>query len=223
MKRPLAWLAVLAAAGCSSLGAPGAPVAIEVLTPNPAVVEIGDTITLRARVLDQAGDSIGATIRWRTPDTTVAVDSVTGRFTGLFTGAGRVQAVSGSLVAPPVTFQVRLRADTVIVATDTLTILAADTASAILTPKVADATGAASASHFLTLTIVAPSPAGARLSGDVTADTVTTGSDGLPAPSVRVRNVGVAVGDSVVVQVLAKRFGGSVIPGSGQKITVYFK
>ena len=223
MKHPLAWIAVLAAAGCSSLGDPGAPVAIEVLTPSPAVVEIGDTITLRARVLDQAGDSIAATIRWRTADTTVAVDSVTGRFTGLFTGSGRVQAVSGSLVASPVTYQVRLRADTVIVATDSLVILVADTASAILTPKVADATGAASGSHFLTLTIVAPSPAGARLSGDVVADTVTTGTDGLPAPSVRVRNVGVAVGDSVVVQVLAKRFGGSVIPGSGQKITVYFK
>lgn len=225
MKRPTVLLAVLAAAACSSLGNSGAPIAIEVFTPNPAVVEIGDTITLRARVLDQAGDSVGATIRWRTPDTTVSVDSTNGRLTGLVTGLGRVQAIAGSLVGPVVQFTVRDRADTVIVtaAVESLLVLTTDTASAPLSPTVADSLGGGSSGHYLTLTIITPSPPGARLSGDVVADTTTTGGDGHPASLVRVRKVGVVSGDSVIVQVLAKRFGGSTIPGSGQKIRVFFQ
>ncbi|HET7042161.1 MAG TPA: hypothetical protein VFI13_09070, partial [Gemmatimonadales bacterium] len=123
MTRPALLLLAACVAGCSSLGDPGVPVAIEVLTPAAAIVELGDTLTLHARVLDQAGDSIAATIRWRTPDTTVAVDSVTGRFTGVFTGLGRVQAVSGSLVGPLTTFTVRPRVDTLIVTTDSLLVL----------------------------------------------------------------------------------------------------
>lgn len=224
MRRLPLLLAALGVAGCSSLGDAGAPVAIEVFTPSPAFVEIGDTITLRARVLDQAGDSIAAPIRWRTPDTAfVAVDSLTGRLTGLKVGLGRVQAVSGSLVGPVSSFNVHLRADSVVVAVDSILVLTTDTASAPLAPKVADSTGAGSPSHFLSFTIVAPSPAGARLSGNVTGDTVTTDAAGLPATIVRVRRVGVAAADSVIVQVNAKRYGGSPVPGSGQKIRVFFQ
>lgn len=224
MSRPLLLLAALGIAGCSSLGDAGAPVAIEVITPSPALVEIGDTVTLRARVLDQAGDSIAATIRWRTPDTAiVAVDSVTGRFTGRAVGIGRVQAVSGGLVGPVTAFNVRLRADTLVVTADSLVVATGDTASAPLTAKVADSTGVGSSSHFLSFTIVAPSPAGARLSGNVTGDTLTTDGSGLPATVVRVRRVGVVAFDSVIVQVNAKRFGGSTIPGSGQTIRVFFQ
>jgi hypothetical protein len=226
VRRPGVLLAILAAAACSSLGDPGGPIAIEVFTPSPAVVEVGDTITLRARVLDQAGDSIAATIRWRTPDSTVSVDSLTGRFTGDSAGkSGRVQAISGTLVGPLTQFTVRTRADTVIVAAtaESLLVLTTDTASAPLLPTVADSLGAASSGHFLALTIIAPSPAGARLSGDVVADTTTTGSDGHPATPVRVRKAGVVSGDSVIVQIQARRFGGSIIPGSGQKIRVFFQ
>lgn len=224
MRRSLLLLAAFGVAGCSSLGDAGAPVAIEVITPSPAFVEIGDTITLRARVLDQAGDSIAATIRWRTPDDTlVAVDSVTGRFTGLRLGLGRVQAVSGSLVGPVSTFNVHRRADSVIVAVDSILVPASDSVSAALEAKVADSTGAGSQAHELRFTIVPPSPAGARLSGNVTADTVTSDAAGLPATPVRVRRAGLAASDTVTVQVDAKRFGGSTIPGSGRKIRVFFQ
>ena len=72
-----------AVVACSSLGDPGQPVAIEFFVPSPTIVEIDDTIILRARVLDANGDSVGAEIRWRTPDTAkVGVDSLTGALWG---------------------------------------------------------------------------------------------------------------------------------------------
>ncbi|HET7040405.1 MAG TPA: hypothetical protein VFI13_00200, partial [Gemmatimonadales bacterium] len=60
-------------------------------------------------------------------------------------------------------------------------------------------------------------------SGGVTSDTATTGSDGLPSPAVRVRKVGVASGDSVIVQVSASRASGTPVPGSGRTIRVFFQ
>jgi hypothetical protein len=199
-------------------------VAIEVLTPAPAVVEIGDTITLHARVLDQQGDSIlGAPIRWRTPDSTVWVDSLTGKFTGLSGSTGRVQAVSGSLAGPLTAFTVHPRSDTLIVLNDSLFVLTADTASAPLDPEVTDSLLAGLADRRIAVSLVAPSPAGARLTGDVVSDTVTTGANGQPLTAIRVRKVGVASGDSVIVQVSAKRPSGAVVPGSGRHIRVFFQ
>ena len=87
---------VFVAAGCSSLGDPGVPIAIEVTTPTFAAVDIDDTIMLRARLVDQAGDSIGGEIRWRTPDTTIGVDSLTGAI--LRRPASRSSASSESMV-----------------------------------------------------------------------------------------------------------------------------
>lgn len=223
MRRPLLLVPALVALGCSSLGSSGTPVAIETITPDPAVVEVGDTIVLRARLLDQAGDSVGGTIRWRTPDSTVWVDSTTGRFTGLQGTSGRVQAVAGSLVGPLIQFTVHARADSLKVAVDSFLILTTDTASAPLDPKVVDSTGAGLASRKVAVSIIAPSPAGTRLSGDVVSDTVTTGSDGLPSVAIRVRKVGVVSGDSVIVQVETKRPSGAPVPGSGRVIRVYFQ
>lgn len=224
-RRVLVIAALLSAAACSTLGERGAPVAIEFLVPVPAAVDIGDTIQLRARVLDTNGDSIAATIRWRTPDTTVGVDSVTGRFWGVSGTAGRVQAVSGSLLGNLTSFVVRAHADTLIVSPATeslLVILATDSASVALTPKVAKA-DTAIADQTLVFTLVAPTPAGIRLSGDVTTRTVTTGSSGGPATPIRVRKLNAVAGDSAIVQVEARRPSGAVVPGSGQKIRVFFQ
>lgn len=224
MNRPSLLLAALAVAGCSSLGESGSAVAIEVITPSPAVVEVGDTITLHARVLDQQGDSLaGATIRWRTVSVNISLDSVTGRLSGDSGTTAQVQAVSGSLVSSPVTFTVRPRSDTVIVAVDSILVPVTDTASAALAPKVADSLGTGLQSRRVAITIVAPSPAGARLTGDVVSDTVTTGVDGLPFPAIWVRRAGVTSGDSVIVQVQVKRPSGAIVPGSGQVIRVFFQ
>lgn len=235
MTRTGTWLAALVpslvlgtclVAGCSSLGEGGAPIALEFLVPQPAVVEIDDTIQLRARVLDQAGDSIAATIRWRTPDTTVAVDSISGNFWGILAGTGKVQPTSGSLVGFLASFLVRTRTDTIIVdsaAQSLLVVLATDTASAPLGPMAAQTSGTGLSGRALIITLVAPTGGAVRLSGDVVADTVTTGADGRPAVPIRVRKVGTTAGDSAIVQVESRRPSGAVVPGSGQKIRVFFQ
>lgn len=216
---------VLAALGCSSLGEDGAAVAIETLTTLPAEVEINDTITLRARVLDQGGDSIGATIRWRTSDSTLGVDSINGRMWGRFEGSGKVQAVTGSLASAQVTYTVKARADTLIVAAaaESLFVATGDTASVDLAPKIAKADGTGLAGRRIVVSIVSPSPAGARLTGNVTVDTVLSAATGLPATPIRVRHTGVVSGDSVIVQVESRRISGALVPGSGRKIRVFFQ
>lgn len=227
MKRVLAGIAALAAAACSSLGEGNGAVSIEIQVPSPASVEVGDTITLRARLLDINGDSIAGTIRWRTPDTTVAIDSMTGRFTGLIATSGRVQAVSGSLVVPnpPLSFTVRPHADTLIVtaASESLAVVPSDSQSAGLAPKVATAADEAVADATLILTMVFPADSSALLTGNVKADTVLSGGAGGPATTIRVKQYGLVRPDSAVVQVEARRPSGAVVPGSGQKIRVIFE
>lgn len=212
--------------GCSSLGEDGTAVAIETLTPVPAEVEINDTIPLRARVLDQNGDSIGATIRWRTLDTAfIGVDSVVGRIWGRAVGTGKVQATTGSLASAQVAYTVKARADTLIVAptAESLFVLTTDSVSADLAPKIAQADGTGLQGRRIIISIVAPSPVGARLTGNVTVDTVLSAASGLPATPIRVRKVGVVSGDSVIVQVEGRRISGAVVPGSGRKIRVLFQ
>ena len=128
------------AAACSDIGGPGVPVGIEALVPVPAVIQLGDTIRLRARAVDQNGDSVDAVIHWRTADTTVALDSTTGLVSGRFTGSAKLQPLAGTLVGPMVTFSVTRRADTVVVdaAAESLFVAIADSASAQLLPLVAD-------------------------------------------------------------------------------------
>ena len=225
MKRLIAGSAVLAAAACSSLGDGNEAVSIELLVPNPASVEVGDTITLRARLLDVNGDSIAGTIRWRTPDTTLTIDSVTGRLTGLIATTGRIQALSGSLVVPnpPQVFTIRPHADTLIVATDSLGVVPGDSQSAVLAPKVATFADAGVQDATLILTMIFPADSSALLNGTLKADTVLTSASGVPAVTFRVKQHGAVRPDSAVVQVEARRPSGAVVAGSGQKILVVFQ
>jgi hypothetical protein len=224
MRRLLATVAVILTA-CSSLGEGNGAVSIEIFVPSPASVEVGDTITMRARLLDINGDSIAGTIRWRTPDTTIAIDSIDGRLTGLIATTGRIQAISGSLVVPnpPLTFSVRPHADTLIVATDSLGIVAGDSQSAPLTPKVAVAAGTGVQDATLILTMLFPADSSALLNGSVKADTVLSGGSGEPALTLRVKQHGLVRPDSAVVRVDARRPSGAVVPGSGQLIRVIFE
>jgi hypothetical protein len=228
-------LAALAVLGCSSLGEPGEPVAIEFLVPSPSWVEVGDTITLRARLLDQGGDSVDSgELRWRTPDTTVGVDSITGVFTGLFavgTG-GRVQPTAGSLVGPIVTFSVLAHADTLMVpaAAETLTVAAADSESTALGAMIAkfDATGLANRTMIIRL--VTPLDGSVVLEGplipataNVLADTTLTlsvGSIGTTGFHVTVRGTRP---DSAVVEFEGRHISDAPIAGSGQRIKIFFE
>ncbi len=90
---------VLFAAACSSLPADGdGIVALELRSPIAITLRQGESLTLRARALDRAGDSVDAPIRWRTADTTITLDSLLGTVTArVGAGAGRVQAAVGTL------------------------------------------------------------------------------------------------------------------------------
>lgn len=219
-----ALLALAAVVACSSLGDPNQPVSIEFLVPIPPVVEVNDTIVLRARVLNQNGDSIAAEIRWRTPDTAaVAVDSITGEFWGKSGTSGRVQPISGSLVIPLVTFQVYARADTVILsaAAETLHVAAADSESAPLAPKVAKFDGTGLGSRTVILTLLEPLDSSVVLTGNVFVDSLPTRSDGTPVQNIRLKKRGTPP-DSAVVEVGARHVSGAIVAGSGQRIKVFF-
>lgn len=224
-------LAALAVLGCSSLGDPGVPVAIEFLVPDPAWVEVGDTITLRARLLDQGGDSVeSAELRWRTPDTTVAVDSITGRFTGLFTtGNGRVQPTAGSLVGPIVSFTVLAHADTLMVpaAAESIFVPAADSESSFFGATIAKTDGTGLQNRTMIVRLVEPLDGSVWLdapqfpdSVKTFADTTLTASSGTPALRVKVR---AGRPDSAVVEFEGRHISDTPIAGSGQRITIFFE
>ncbi len=97
---------LLALAGCSSLpGDADGVVALELRSPLAVTLRQGESFTLQARALDRDGNIVDAPIRWRTADSTIAVDSVGGVVTALQgTGTGTVQAAVGTLRAPGVLF-----------------------------------------------------------------------------------------------------------------------
>lgn len=68
---------------------------LEIRPPASTTIEIGDSLQFTARALDKAGLPLDVAIRWRTPDTTIAVVETTGVVTGLLAGTGRVQAAIG--------------------------------------------------------------------------------------------------------------------------------
>ncbi len=88
------------AAACSKLPSTGdGIVALELRTPASLTLKLGDSLTLRARALNQQGDSVAADILWQTADTAaITVDPVRGVVRArLGTGVGRVQASVGTL------------------------------------------------------------------------------------------------------------------------------
>ena len=97
--------AVSILAACSALPADGdGVVAIEVLTTSPVSLRLGQQVTLRARALNQQGDSVPSVIRWYTADTALLVlDSTGGVLAGrAAAGSARVQAAVGSLRSDPI-------------------------------------------------------------------------------------------------------------------------
>jgi hypothetical protein len=235
VKRRLLVVAAALAAACSDINpGPGGLVALEVTAPSPALLEQGDTVTpLRARGLDRNGDSIAAEIRWYTLDTAAItiVDSTTSRMFGrLPSGTGRVQARSGSLGSPVITFSLLPRGDTLVVpAPDTLRVASADTASAELIAQVQsfDPAGPVASRRMIYQvvdpTFAQPADQTVALPGGGTADTVLSGPDGQPAiPVVLLKVAGTTHPDSAIVEVRAYHLSGAEVAGSGQQFIVRF-
>jgi hypothetical protein len=222
------WLALVgtAALGCSGLteGEAGI-VALEVQVPSPAVLEIGETIQLSARPLDKNGDSVAATVIWRSPDTTVSVDSITGLVIGNVAGTARVQASVGSLSSDLVSLTVLARADTLAIVGDSSFTLTGDS---LISPPLATIlqsfTAGALADRPVIYEITTPTADTAvTLTGGVLSDTVQTGSDGTVTSETLTLNSAKVRPDSTIVTVRANRTHGEPVPGSGQRFIVRFQ
>jgi hypothetical protein len=222
------WLALggTAALGCSGLteGEAGI-VALEVQVPSPAVLEICETIQLSARPLDKNGDSVAATVIWRSPDTTVSVDSITGLVIGNVAGPARVQANVGSLSSDLVSLTVLARADTLAIVGDSSFTLTGDS---LISPPLATilqsfAAGVLSDRPVIYEITTPTADTAVTLTGGVLSDTVLTGSDGTVTSEVLSLNPSKVRPDSTIVTVHANRTHGEPVPGSGQRFIVRFQ
>jgi hypothetical protein len=219
--------------GCSKLSGPkGQPVALEVLLPVPPAVETDDTLQLRARAIDENGDSVGAAIYWRVADTTlVLVDSSGLVTTALTTGSGRVQAHVGSLYSSLSSGQltIRPRSDSLLLTPpDTLVVAAGDTASASLVATVLSINPVGGVSGTTILFEVDPADQSrvadtAHFAGGLTAVRVTTGSTGAPVSPVTLRRRTATWTDTIHVRVSASRPSGAKVPGSDSLFTILFQ
>jgi hypothetical protein len=225
------------AVACGNLGDLGAVLALDVAAPDS--LEEYDTLRPRARALDGHGDSVRATILWSTLDTAVLslLDSTTGKTIVRSVGAtpGRLLARTGGVISNVISIQPRAAADTLFAPGVTaLTPRRADSLSDSLKVELADtvaATGGALTVPLpgrpITYTIVYPATAGpvtlvARDTSHslVTAASIATGISGIAF--VKVRLLGPAAPDSVVVTAGARRAVGTIVRGSPVRFTVRF-
>ena len=229
MKLPPRAALLLVLLGCSNLTGDNGVVALELRLPSPAIVERNDTLLLRARALNLSGDSVAAAIVWRTPDTTLVLDS-TGRVTSTLTsGTGRVQAITGSLRSDLVTLTIRRRSDTLSLTGATAdTVPATDSASAALLAAVRslapDTVGILNTTILYEVVDSATVQGKLHFAGGALAIRATTGVDGAPAVPVTLRKApGTTPPGQAQVRVSARRPSGVAVPGSGQVFTVVFQ
>lgn len=215
--------------GCSSLTPDfNQVVALEVSLPFGGNVELADTLLPSARALDGRGDSVAATIYWKSLDTAhvTVLDSTTGATLGKAVGAGQIQARTGNLHSNPIAITVLAAADTIFVPTgptrDSVSISAkVDSLSDTLSVEVADTNGGLTtglSGRKVAFQITYPSDTTAFTL--VPGDTVLTNANGIAALRIKLKNR--ALPDSVVVSATARRLRGATIPGSPITFTVIF-
>lgn len=233
-----AWsLAACLVTACSNLTADnGGVVSLEVQRPEPATVEVGDTIQLTAVALDRNGEPVDATITWRTADTTISVESATGRVTGVVPDAtGRVQASETTLSSQLITLNVLPAADTLAVPPDTLLVAPEAAASPVLAAAVLSKSDTAVSGFVpasgtrLIFSITSPvfaDPAArtVELPGGVLVDTLVSDASGQALPDATVNRItGKTAPDTVRVTISALHRSGKTVAGSGQQIVVVFQ
>jgi len=182
------------------------------------------------------GDSVGAVLAWRTPDTTITVDSATGAITAKYpTGQGRVQvAVVGS---KPLATDLAKLVFTLTAPADTLDLAGPDSLDARIDATGVQITGftllggdplAPVALRPISFRIVDPAPADSPtvvLTNRATkkvADSTSTDANGVAGPMLVVGAANRTPPDRVVVEVNAYHASGDKIPGSGRQIVVRF-
>jgi len=226
-----AWLAVALYAACGNITATEEGVVSLVLfVPQPAEVEVGQALALRAAALDGDGDTLDVPIIWRALDTTLVVDSTSGVLTGRTLGeTGRVIARVGELFSPAVTFNVVAPADTLIrIAAETLFVAPEENLSGELTVELRGGEPlepvAGRKVVFQVVEPVFPDPEDrtVELSGGVLLAAPRTTATGSP-PGLRLqRRDGFASPAEAIVEVSVYRPGGEALPGSGLRFVIVF-
>lgn len=203
-------------------------VQLEIISPALATIEVGEELQLSVRALDRDGNEVSVPIAWRAADATLAVNEGTGVISGVSPGPGRVQAFAGTLASPLLSFTVIARADTLILAGDSILVVAqGEAASApLITELQSFSPPGPLPTRPVVYAITSPPDAGPRsveLTGGVLVDTLQTGTDGRVSSIVVSRVAGVPSPDSAIVAVSAYRTRGAPVPGSGQRFIVRFQ
>jgi len=199
------------------------PVAIEMILPDSARVEVTDTFRPRGRVLNGVGDSVSAELFWTSFDTTLQVlDSATGVSLGAFLGTARLQARTGNLFTNPQTVTVVPRPDSIRALSAVRdTVLPGDTLSDSLSVQVFGLGGAIPANRRVVFTVAAIFPSNGPDVTLVPRDTLATNSTGVAV--VRVRRPSGAVPDSVFVTATMQHFNHTAVDGSPVTFVVEFR
>ena len=234
--------ALVLLAACSNAGElTDGVIAIQVTSPQPPVIDAGDTTRFKAVPLDQQGDSTGAPVVWMTPDdsTITIIDPLLGTVTNAkpipaerTQMTGRLKAELNGLSTNFYTLTIVARPDTVVNPADTVLIVPAENLlSDPLKPTLVsfNPPGPVAYPHRVIFTIVSPTFAdttgvqNVQLSNKFLVDTVLTGSDGTPANLVVSRVAGRTAPDTAIVTVTGLTLSGAVVPGSGQHFLVLFE
>lgn len=227
-------LALALVVSCGDTAGPGNVIALVVRLPSTGrvTVEEEDTTRVDAWTLTQDGDSTTDGIVWSelAPRGVVDLDSVTGEIVGVVAeDTTSIQARYANLRSNTIPVTVVAAPDSIAAAGSTRdTVPAGESMSAPLTITLLDLTTDPATPRPLSgrpvrFTMLEPAT-GVELveAPDSTALTVSTGSGGNAAVTLR-RQSGQTAVDSVVVEAGAVRAIGSIVPGSPVRFLVFFQ
>lgn len=232
MKLVPSLLLVATLGGCSNLTETDGVAGLDVLTPKPPSVEVGETIQLQARPFNAQGETVSVPVTWTTPDNTVTL-TPDGKLTGVTPqSTARVQAQAGSIVSDFIVFSVIYPPDTLALTGDSvLAVPAGSTTSGALQAGLFSlqsgsrqpVAGRRITYQVTSPTFADPSQRTVELPGQTLTLAAQTGTDGMPTSPVTLSRVGTSTGPlTAIVTVTATTGTGAPVPGSGQRFTVTF-
>ena len=197
--------------------------AIEIVLPDSARVEVTDTFRPSGRPLNGLGDSVQAQLYWSSLDTTLTVlDSTTGVSIAHAVGTARLQARTGRLFSNPEVVNILARLDSIQTAGDAkdTVFVGADSLSDSLRVQAVAFGGIAGGRRVVYAFSIFPDTGAAVTL--VPNDTVFT-SPATGIAAVRVRLLPGPIPDSVIVTATMRHVNGTVVPHSPLTFVVEFR